>query len=162
MSLIEHESLLLNASTLESREAPEGFYNRLQEILGSDLHVEWNHRRERWVVEQCIEHHAPTKKHSHLCRRIYVWLVQGDGNEFMPLGDRVVEHLQSIETSRKYGTGEAAYSRFVQESRDFDQKQANDARLRSQETMKYARQHNKFEWNKFWTMFKRHSMKPNK
>jgi hypothetical protein len=162
MSLIQHGSLLLNSNTVENQEAPEWFYKKLQSVLGKDLHVEWNHRRGRWVVEQCVQHYAPTEKHSHVCSRVYVWLVQGDGSEFMPLGDRVIEYLQSIETTRKYGTGEAALSRFLQESKNFDEQQKNDAKLRTQEAMTYARKHNKFEWNKFWTLFKRHSMKPNK
>jgi hypothetical protein len=155
---IKGSSLVVPQHLVEDRTPDEAFVKRLKAAFGPELHVEWNPKRQRWVIEQCIAHSGPIGVHTHLCNRVYVWLVRGDDNEYMPLCERVIEKLREMETYRKYGTGEAALARFVQESKDFDKEQAYKQKVAAQEQMKYARTHNRTTWNKFWTLFRRHNM----
>lgn len=53
---------------------PTEFLKRL-EAFDPTLTVVWNTRKGCWVIEQCIEHLAAGRAHTHLCRRIYVWLM---------------------------------------------------------------------------------------
>lgn len=59
------------------------------------LCVSWNRLRRRFVIEQCIAHHAPTSEHSHLCERIYVLLVESPEGTMLGLGDHVFTELRA-------------------------------------------------------------------
>lgn len=151
------------------------FVKQLQSIFGRDLHVSWHVKKQRFVIEQCIEHHAdpvPNEDgvvvHNHLCRRIYVWLVrdEDDGTEaggYMPLGDRVIQKLHEMETYRKYGTGPAALARFRAESAAFDRDQAAKKKEDAHDVFQYLKRHNRIVRNKLRTMMSRHDwLRPHK
>jgi hypothetical protein len=156
---------------VEHQEVPAEFMRRLQSIFGRDMHVEWNPKKQRWVIEVCARHNGSDQPnehgfvaHTHLCGRYYAWMVQDDDTkEYMPLCDRVIEKLHEKDTSRKYGTGEAALARFRQESKDFDDAQkARDASL-ARDVIRHSSRDNRSTMNKFIDLFKRHDVtRPNK
>jgi hypothetical protein len=76
------------------------------------LLVRWNSRKMRFVVEQCTHHHAPTAEHSHLCERIYVFLVQDDDGCMMSLGGQVLEKIKARDVT-KAGYGPNDLRRFL-------------------------------------------------
>ncbi len=73
----------------------EQFVDRLKSF-DPDLCVSWSASRHRFVIEQCVEHLAPTAVHTHLCRKIYVWMVQDDDKCMLPLGDHVFDKLKKM------------------------------------------------------------------
>jgi hypothetical protein len=162
--------LLVPQSYREDQKPSEGFVRKLQSIFGTDLHVEWNPKKMKWVIEQCIQHSFLNADvgdgithHNHLCQRIYVWLVRDEAtDEFMPLCDRVIEKLHEMETYRQFGTGEAALARFRQASKDFDDEQAKKIRESARDMAAHSRKFNRTTWNKFYELFRRHDMRENK
>ncbi len=83
--------------------APETFLRRMRQ-LDPSLHLSWNGRKHKWLIEQCIEHHAAGALHDHTCRRVYVYLVQAENGDPMPLSERVLDKLKEIDTQRQgYG-----------------------------------------------------------
>jgi hypothetical protein len=64
------------------------------------LLVRWNSRKMRFVIEQCTRHHAPGPEHTHICERIYVFLVQDDDGCMMSLGDQVIEKIKARDVTR--------------------------------------------------------------
>jgi hypothetical protein len=81
------------------RVAPEDFKARLR-AFDPDLLVTYDLRRHRWKIEQCVLHLAPGAEHSHVCDRVYVWLVQSSEGDFVGLDnwDRIREQLRSMDT----------------------------------------------------------------
>src|SRR5450631_4599787 len=78
---------------------PEDFNRKLQEF-DRDLLVMWHlppHLKTqpgRWKIEMCIKHSGENwlngrPKHSHVCDRTYVMMVQDDDGTPLPLGDHV-------------------------------------------------------------------------
>jgi hypothetical protein len=169
--LAQHEGLLVPAHVLENREPPRAFIKQLQTIFGRDLHVTWHAKKQRFVIEQCIEHCGSRAQeddglvlHTHLCRRIYVWLVRDEAtDEYMPLGDRVIAKLQEMETYRKYGTGPEALARFRAESAAFDRDQAQKQKEDAHATFQYLKRHNRIVRNKLKMWMGRHDwLRPHK
>jgi hypothetical protein len=169
--LTQHEGLILPAHVMENREAPAYFVRQLQTSFGRDLHVTWHAKKQRFVVEQCISHQANSNLnpdgvlvHTHLCSRIYVWLVRDEAtDEYMPLGDRVIAKLQEMETYRKYGTGPEALKRFRAESAAFDRDQAQKQKEDAHSVFEYLKRHNRIVRNKLKTMMGRHDwLRPHK
>jgi hypothetical protein len=170
-NLVHHEGLIVPAHVIENREPPKEFVKRLQLIFGRDLHVTWHVMKKRFVIEQCIEHCGSRAEsadgvvvHTHLCRRVYVWLVRDEAtNEYMPLGDRVIAKLQEMETYRKYGTGPEALARFRAESASFDRDQAVKKKEDAHGVFQYLKRHNRIVRNKLKTMMGRHDwLRPHK
>ena len=162
-------SLFVPQALIEDQTPPESFVRKLQKTFGPEMHVEWNPRKKRWVIEQCVAHNATIGQrngitvHNHLCGRIYVWLVRDENDDsFMPLCDRVIVKLQEIDTTRKYGVGEAALERFRRESNNIDEERQKKFKESVRETMRYSIKHNKSYFNKFFTLFQRHDLRPNK
>jgi hypothetical protein len=162
--------LIVPESYLDDLKPSRDFLRRLQQTFGADLHVTWHRKKQRFVIEQCTEHNAsPTRldgilEHTHVCRRIYVWLVRDEAtNEYMPLGDRVIAKLQEMETYRKYGVGEQALARFRAESAAFDRDQAAKKKEDAHGVFQYLKRHNRIVRNKLKTMMGRHDwLRPHK
>lgn len=158
--------LVVPQHLIEDQTPPNDFMRKLQAAFGPDMHCEWNHKKQRWVIEVCDKHNGSAEgdgfvKHTHLCQRYYAWLVRDEEtDEYMPLCDRVIEKLHEKETWRKYGTGEAALERFRQESKSFDDDQANNQRKMISDVMQHARKENRVTFNKFLDLFRRHDMRP--
>lgn len=82
-----------------SPSVPDWFRIRLRE-LDPTLLVRWNQpppfsrRPARFVIEQCVRHHASTSEHNHLCERIYVLQCQDDEGAMMPLGEAVLNEIK--------------------------------------------------------------------
>ncbi len=110
---------------------PVEFKARLRRFDAS-LTVSWNRLRRRWVIEQCVEHLSPTREHTHICRRVYVWLVQGDAGEMLPLGEHVFAKLAAMDTWRQgYGPEPKHLERWRRDRADEDEK----AREKQEEKM---------------------------
>jgi hypothetical protein len=169
--LAQHGSLLVPESCLDDRAPSQEFLKRLQTTFGRDLHVTWHVKKRRFVIEQCVQHHAnpdPNENgilvHTHVCNRIYVWLVRDEAtDEYMPLGDRVIAKLQEMETYRKYGTGPEALARFRAESAAFDRDQAQKQKEDAHSVFEYLKRHNRIVRNKLKLMMARHDwLRPHK
>jgi hypothetical protein len=162
--------LIVPESYLDDLKPSRDFLRRLQQTFGADLHVTWHRKKQRFVIEQCTEHNAsPTRldgilEHTHVCRRIYVWLVRDEAtNEYMPLGDRVIAKLQEMETYRKYGVGEQALARFRAESAAFDRDQAAKKKEDAHGVFQYLKRHNRIVRNKLKNMMAQHDwLRPHK
>lgn len=156
--------LFVSPEVAANRTPPSDFVKRLQNIFGKSMHVEWNPRKNKWVIEECIGHNGEVMAtHGHLCRRVYVWLVRDeDTDEYMPLNERVIDKLHSMETARRYGTGEAALQRFLIESRNFDENKKQKDEALARETMIHSRKSNRTTFNKFMDLFRRHDLRPNR
>lgn len=82
---------------------PENFRTALR-ALDPSLLVTWNPGKRRFVIEQCVQHLAPTTEHTHLCGRVYVYLVQDPEGNMMGLGDAVLQEIRRRDVSRSgYG-----------------------------------------------------------
>ena len=107
--------IVLPGASSEAPAVPEGFREKLRQYDPSLL-VSWNTFRKRFVIEQCIQHLAPTAEHTHICRRIYVLLVQDGEGCMMPLGEKVMEMIAARDT-QKAGYGPNDLARFIADSR---------------------------------------------
>jgi hypothetical protein len=155
--------LLVPEGTVHDMKPSPAFVKRLQSAFDRDLHVTWHVKKQRFVIEQCVEHHSGQALnsdgvlvHDHTCRRIYVWLVQGEQEDYMPLGDSVIAHLQEMETYRRYGTGPAALERFRQESASFDREQERKRKEEAHSVFQYLKRHNRIVRNKLKLMMQKH------
>lgn len=61
-----------------------------------DLCVSWSRTKHRFVIEQCVEHCSATSEHTHLCRKVYVWMVQDEDKCMTPLGEHVFDKLKQM------------------------------------------------------------------
>jgi hypothetical protein len=170
--LAMHEGLVVPATCVdENRTPPSWFLRKMQETFAKDMLITWHKKKQRWVIEQCIEHHPGAlfvngvQEHSHLCRRIYVWLVrhENNGDAYMPLSERVIERLHEMETYRKYGTGPNALAKFRAESAAFDREQEKKKRENAHEIFRYLKRHHRVVRNKLKLLMERHDwLRPNK
>lgn len=78
---------------------PESFKQQLRSY-DPTLHVEWNSRKMRFVIQQCVQHHAPTSDHNYLCERIYVLLVQDPEGCMMSLGEAVMNMIKARDVTK--------------------------------------------------------------
>jgi hypothetical protein len=167
--LAQHGGLIVPAHVVENREPPKEFLRHLQSIFGRDMHVTWHVGKRKFVIEQCVNHQAGPMQdgvlvHTHLCQRVYVWLVRDEEtNGYMPLTDRVIQKLHEMETYRKYGTGPEALARFRTESAAFDRDQAAKKKEDAHGIFQYLKRHNRIVRNKLKTMMGRHDwLRPHK
>lgn len=100
------------------REAPEDFKQKLR-AFDPDLLVTYDVRRHRWKIEQCVLHLAPGAEHSHVCDRVYVWLLQTDEGDYLSLEnwDGIRDKLRSIDTrAQGYAPDEKGLERYRADS----------------------------------------------
>ena len=146
------------------RVASPDFIRRLREF-DPDLTVFWHKPKQRWIIEQCIEHLAPTAEHAHVCRRVYVLLVQGDNREYLGLdhADRIFEKLRLIDTRRQgYEPGPAGLEKWKQQQRDERRYEDEKREAAIRELPKQARADNWLSMNRAKLLLDRHSLKLNK
>ncbi len=164
-------SLVVPKRYVENIEPSQEFIKRLQTTFARDMHVSWHVKKQRFVIEQCIEHYAAAGLnehgvlvHDHRCRRIYVWLVRDEEtDEYMPLGDRVIQRLHEMETYRKYGVGPDALKRFRAESAAFDADQKQRQKEEAHGVFQYLKRHNRIVRNKLKNMMGQHDwLRPHK
>lgn len=108
---------------------PESFERQLR-ALDPTLLVRWNGKRMRFVIEQCVGHHANGPQHSHLCERIYVFLVQDPEGAMMPLGEVVITKIRARDVTRA-GYGPEDLHRWTAERADEDKQ--NKERIKQQQ-----------------------------
>lgn len=144
--------------------APADFLIRLA-AFDPTLYVEYNPRRHRWVIEQCTEHFAPGIEHTHVCRRIYVWLVQDPESNYLSLdhAERIFEELARRDTRRAgYAPGPEGLKKFIT---DADYELERDRQKRESEMAKQPRLARKDNWlsmNRVKRLLERHSLRVNK
>lgn len=154
---------------------PEEFNRRLQ-TLDKDLIVAWHlppHMRQkpgRWKIEMCIQHHAGElwpdgrPKHSHLCQRSYVTMVQDDEGTPLPLGDHVLEKLREMRTySESFGgQTERGRANFIQHSNNLDAELEARREKNRDDVTAHNRRFNRLAFNRLVNLVERHDMRPNK
>jgi hypothetical protein len=139
----------------EQRTAPESFVGQLYS-LDPRLIVTWNRRKHRWVIEECMEHiiEAPTLGHSHLCRRSYVWMVQGEDGSYRPLESSVIEELKGMDVYKKYGGPDGVIRRMQEIDAENQDKQRKDIR----EEIQARKRDNRRQINEVVTLVERHNI----
>lgn len=169
--LSQFGSLVVPQHYIDGQGVSQSFVKQMQSIFGKDLHASWHAKKRRFIIEQCVEHYRTTAVnadgvviHDHTCRRSYVWLVRDEAtDEFMPLGDRVIQKLHEMETYRQFGTGPEALKRFQAWSAATDQEQAAKKKEEAHGTFQYLRRHNRIIRNKLKILMGRHDwLRPNK
>lgn len=139
---------------------PDWFRTRLAHY-DPTLLLAWNGRKRKWVIEQCVRHHAPAAAHSHVCERIYVWMVQDAQGDPMPLGEHVLEKLAAIDLQRQ-GFGPEDREKFI---RRLNQEQLELERKREAEIasmMRHNRLYHRVQLNRAFSLIQRHDLRVNR
>lgn len=149
-----------------SQEAPEDFKRKLFE-LDPDLQVSWNKMKQRWIICICTHHSAtaPCHQHDNCCAMSYVWMVQDEDGDMIPLGnyDWIMNKLKSIDTRRQYGDGPKAKAAYLdvlaKRDQDADAAEAKAIRDRIADTKADHRK----QLNEAVMLMERHDwMRPNR
>jgi hypothetical protein len=138
----------------------ERFTRMLREV-SRDLCVTYNDHKKRHCIEQCIEHHPDEKgNHWHLCRRIHVWLVQSEDGDAMPLNDRVIEKIKSMDMYAKYGIdgSKESLEKFKRQSADRERERDEKIARATKEIAHLNRVDNKRHWRRLIDMIRRHDV----
>jgi hypothetical protein len=140
---------------------PEGFRRRLHE-QDRTLLVSWHEKRHRWLIEQCIGPHLPdgSGDHTHLCGRIYVYMVQDENRLYLPLGDHVLEELRRRDVSR-LGYGPENADDFIRAMNQVDE--ANKAKIEADmaDSVKHASRFNRRQLLQAVRLLQTHSLEVN-
>jgi hypothetical protein len=139
----------------EQRTAPESFVEQLSS-LDARLIVTWNRRKHRWVIEECMEHaiESPSGGHSHLCRRSYVWMVQGEDGSYRPLESSVIEAVKGMDINKKFGGAEGIIRRMEEIEAENDAQQRKDIR----DEIQARKRDNRRQINEVVTLIERHNV----
>jgi hypothetical protein len=140
------------------------FVQRLREF-DNDLTVFWNPRRERWCIEQCIEHDSfnADGTHSNLCRRIHVKLVQDADKEMMPLCQRVIDGLaEDRKFTEQFGEGPQSLERFHKYVADLEAEDKAKRERKRQEIMRDNAKDHKRQLEAVRHLMQQHDMRPNR
>lgn len=155
---------------------PTIFEERLQ-AFDKDLLVIWHrpptqprHKPGRWKIEQCIEHLSGLTKengmpeHTHVCRRIYVMMVQDDEGTALPLGEHVIEKLRAMRAySESFGgETERGLKNFIHHSNNLDKEMEQKREISREDITQHNRKFNRVSFNRAWNMIERHNLEPNK
>jgi hypothetical protein len=142
--------------------APESFVQRLLSF-DKDLYVTWNKNKNRWVIEQCIEHHSGRREHDHTCKRIYVWLVQDSEGDMMPLCDRVFDKLGEMRKfTDQFGDGPKSIERFLKFTEECQAKLDSTRDRKMREMARDNSKDNKRQLGLVRDLMMRHDMRPNR
>lgn len=142
----------------------EGFIQRLLSF-DKDLTVGWNKLKNRWVIEQCIEHHGGYgSRHSYLCRRAYVWLVQDEDGDMMPLCERVMSKLREMRAySESFGgQTERGLRNFKQYTDSVETELRAERERKMHAVMQEAARDGKRQLEQVRHLMQQHDMRPNR
>lgn len=115
---------------------PENFLRNLQ-TYDPSLLVRWNHKKMRFVIEQCTRHYAQGVGHNHLCERIYVMLVQDPDGCMMSLGDAVIEQIKKRDVT-KQGYGPEGLARWTADRAREDAEVRADIERKQDDAIKHC------------------------
>ena len=154
---------------------PEEFNRRLQ-AFDRDLLVVWHlspfvrNKPGCWKIEQCVRHHAGETwsdgriKHSHLCHRIYVWMVQDSEGTPLPLGDHVINKIQEMRANSESfgGATEQGLRNFREHSARIDAELEQKREIATADITEHNRKFNRRQFNTLADLVQRHDMRPNR
>jgi len=155
---------------------PEEFERKLQ-AYDKDLLVVWHKpptwKRSRpgvWKIEMCVAHHSGLShsdgrpKHTHVCQRSYVMMVQDEQGTPLPLGDHVIEKLRSMRAySESFGgQTERGLKNFIQHSDAIDAELENKRAVAREDIMQHNRRFNRVTLNRAYNLLEQHDLRPNK
>lgn len=152
---------------------PEDFNRKLQNF-DPDLWITWHvspfsKKPGRWKIEMCGRHggdYWPTgkPKHSHLCDRTYVTMVQDEDGTPIPLGDHVIARLAGMRAYSESFGGQTERGRenFIRYSNDIDAGLAARREAASEDIKKHNSRFNRRQLKRLADLVARHDMRPNK
>ena len=153
---------------------PDDFNRRLQ-AFDRDLWITWhlppNLRQKpgRWKIEMCSRHHADSwpdgrPRHSHLCQRVYVMVVQDEDGTPLPLGEHVLTRLHEMRAYSETFGGETERGRdnFIRHSNTVDEQLAAQREAKSEDIKRHNQRLNRRQLNRMADLVARHDMRPNK
>lgn len=149
---------------------PTDFEAKLQ-AFDKDLLIVWHkpptekrHKPGRWKIEQCIQHLSGLTEHTHVCRRIYVMMVQDDDGSALPLGEHVFEKLRAMRAySESFGgQTERGLRNFIHHSNNIDQAMEQKREVAREDIQQHNRKFNRVSLNRAWNMIGQHNLEPNK
>ena len=144
-------------------EPSEEFKAKLK-AFDPDLCVSWSRTKHRFVIEQCVEHNAPTAEHNHLCRKSYVWMVQDEEKTMMPLCDKVFDKLRQMRANTESfgGPTERGLHNFKLYTDGIDEERKQKGAAAMREIARLNSLDNRVQLNKAHMLITRHDMRPNK
>lgn len=144
---------------------PADFKAKLR-ALDPSLLVRWNQppefskRPPRFVIEQCIGHHGPTAEHTHVCQRLYVFLVQDSDGNMAQLGDWVLEEIKRRDVQRA-GYGPNDLERFCRDNQQEVLAQRAKIEADQADAVKHASKFNRRQLIHALDLMGRHSLEVN-
>lgn len=137
----------------------EDFAQRLRQYDRSLL-VTWNTRVRRFVITQCVEHHASGYEHSHLCRQIPVVTVQDSDGHMMPLGESVIQMIRAADNEKK-GYGPHDLAKFcADKQRELEDERAGMEK-EQEAVIRYGSRHNRRQLMQAIHLIQQHNLTPN-
>lgn len=153
---------------------PEDFNRKLQNF-DPDLWITWHYpphvknKPGRWKIEMCTRHSGETwpsgtPKHSHLCDRTYVAMVQDDDGTPLPLGEHVISKLQAMRAYSESFGGQTERGRenFIRHSNGLDADLAAKREAASEDVKTHNSRFNRRQLKRLADLVARHDMRPNK
>jgi hypothetical protein len=144
---------------------PESFRAKLK-ALDPNLCVRWNQppafskRPPRFVIEQCVKHHAAGTEHDHTCERLYVMLVQGPDGSMAGLGDWVLDEIKRRDVQRS-GYGPDDLARFCRDNQTEVLAQRAKMEKDQEESVRHASKFNRRQLCRALTLMGRHDLRVN-
>lgn len=94
------------------------------------LYITWNKIRERWVLNQCVQHcpDAPTNWHCHRCRLDPFWMCQEEDGSYMEISDRIIEKARAMNIDRRFGGVEGLIKAMDENDRKKEEQHRKDVK----------------------------------
>jgi hypothetical protein len=102
------------------------------------LYITWNKIKERWVINECIQHSATAPHHWHhqLCRLNPFFMCQEEDGSYMELGERIFDKIRECDVLRKYGSVENMVKVMEENDRKKDEQKKKDVHEHIQDRKK--------------------------
>lgn len=138
-----------------ARPVPQWFKDKLRQF-DSKLLVMWNKRKERWVIEECMEHLSGQTEHTHLCRRDPFFLLANPDGSAIDLEDsRIFTHwLLKFNIEKRFGGAEGLVAKMNEIDAANEEKERRDARRAIED----AKKDNKKQLEEAITLIDRHDI----
>lgn len=139
------------------RNPDASFVSRLHNF-DPNLTVGWNTRKNRWMIETCVEHLSGKKEHSHLCRRDWVLTAETPDGDMLPLCDKVLEMVKekAAYCEQFGGATEQGLKNYLQHVRNTEAEMKATRERKMRESSRNASRDNRRQLNEARTLMQRH------
>jgi hypothetical protein len=149
-------------------------FNRQLQAFDPELWITWHKsplssKPGRWKIERCVVHQGSFRlngkpEHSHLCNRVYVWMVQDDEGTPMTLGEHVFTKLREMRQTWEALGGDTPRgvrnALALSDSIDAELEQKREAAR--EDMIQYNQKDKRLQINKLVNLVEQHDMRPNR